>query len=237
MNALNLPYHLERDYHQIKTKLGRFLEEVDYFITKKVGKAGRMLSWHLEKVATFVKSTGGGIRTNYGRQYQIGRIGGNFLIVSGDENDPRFHDAHAVEPMIKLHEKIFGDFALKSFACDRGYYSLTNQQYLEFKLDYPSKEISLSLQEFVLPKKGIMDWDMPEQGRQLYWRRSGVEAMIGHAKKGGELGRSRAHSDLGMLGSGYQAILGVNLRQFMNHQSVRFNQLIKEASDKADSQE
>ncbi|MFO1259151.1 MAG: hypothetical protein U1E78_12180 [Gammaproteobacteria bacterium] len=55
-------------------------------------------------------------------------------------------------------------------------------------------------------------------------RRSGIEALIGHAKQKGQLGRSRMKSDKSAESSGYTAILGFNLRQFIRHQAGKMAQ-------------
>ena len=44
-------------------------------------------------------------------------------------------------------------------------------------------------------------------------RRSGIEALIGQAKQGGQLGRSRMKNDPNTEAAAYAAVLGLNLRQ------------------------
>ncbi|STX81524.1 transposase IS4 [Legionella busanensis] len=51
----------------------------------------------------------------------------------------------------------------------------------------------------------------------LHNRRAGIEALISHAKSGGQLGRSRMKSDNTTLSAGYTAILGFNLRQLTRY--------------------
>ena len=44
-------------------------------------------------------------------------------------------------------------------------------------------------------------------------RRAGIEPLIGHIKRGGQLGRSRMKKDASTKAAGYTAVLGFNLRQ------------------------
>lgn len=52
-----------------------------------------------------------------------------------------------------------------------------------------------------------------EESEQLANRRAGIEPLIGHAKRGGQLGLSRMKNDRNTESAGYAAILGFNLRQ------------------------
>jgi hypothetical protein len=45
----------------------------------------------------------------------------------------------------------------------------------------------------------------------------GIDPVIGHAKHGGQLGRSRMEQDETTLAAGYGAIGGFNLRQLVRH--------------------
>lgn len=51
----------------------------------------------------------------------------------------------------------------------------------------------------------------------MHNRRAGIEALIGHAKHGGQLGRSRMKSDKTTKSAGYAAVFGFNLRQLTRH--------------------
>ncbi len=44
-------------------------------------------------------------------------------------------------------------------------------------------------------------------------RRAGIEPLIGHIKRGGQLGRSQMKKDESTKAAGYTAVLGFNLRQ------------------------
>ena len=52
---------------------------------------------------------------------------------------------------------------------------------------------------------------------RLVNRRSGIEPLIGHAKHGGQLGRSRMKQDETTMAAGYSAVGGFNLRQLVRH--------------------
>ncbi len=53
---------------------------------------------------------------------------------------------------------------------------------------------------------------------RLQNRRAGIEPLIGHAKHGGQLGKSRMKSDTATLAAGYGSILAFNLRQMIRWQ-------------------
>lgn len=54
---------------------------------------------------------------------------------------------------------------------------------------------------------------------KLHNRRAGIEALIGHIKHGGQMGRSRMKSDRTTLSAGYAAVLGFNLRQLKRYET------------------
>lgn len=62
--------------------------------------------------------------------------------------------------------------------------------------------------------------DMPSKEIQerLRDRRAGIEPLIGHAKHGGQLGKSRMKTDAATLAAGYASVLGLNMRQLIRHQ-------------------
>ena len=60
----------------------------------------------------------------FGRVFQIGRIGGNFLIALC--TGVQLADKKAVKPMLEKHEELFGAETLHSLATDRGYHSKKN---------------------------------------------------------------------------------------------------------------
>ena len=70
-------------------------------------------------------------------------------------------------------------------------------------------------------KQGLPSKDIRERLRD---RRAGIEPLIGHAKHGGQLGRSRMKSDAATLAAGYGSILGFNLRQLIRHQAGKMKE-------------
>ena len=65
----------------------------------------------------------------FGRAFQLGRIGGNFLVV-GQCTSIYMPDAPSLPAMLQLHQNLFGVSVLQSIATDKGYYSYDNEQLL-----------------------------------------------------------------------------------------------------------
>jgi hypothetical protein len=63
----------------------------------------------------------------------------------------------------------------------------------------------------------------PKVQERLRHRRAGIEALIGHTKLGGQLGKSRMKSDAATLAAGYASVLGFNLRQISRYQKQRLS--------------
>ena len=106
---------------------------------------------------------------------------------------------------------LFGEGTLGSFGTDKGYYSHANVSaakktagIIELNIQKPGPDRSRSMVE-------------REAQLAMVHRRSGIEPLIGHAKQGGQLGRSRMKSDKTTLASGYGAVTGFNLRQLVRH--------------------
>jgi IS5 family transposase len=120
-------------------------------------------------------------------------------------------DKAALHPMIVEHQHLFGKGILKSLGMDQGYYSEANRRCLRW-LE--------GLEEFCLPRPLDPEHQSPNataiQARLLN-RRSGIEPLIGHAKQGGQLGKSRMKKDETTLAAGYASIGGFNLRQLIRH--------------------
>jgi transposase, IS5 family len=146
-----------------------------------------------------------------GRACQLGRIGGNCLLVAPCTS-VRMEDNASVRPMIRAHQKVCGQDVWASCGMDQGYDSPANHQYWQ----------SLAgLKEFCLQQPGLdisrRGEDAAETYRRLVNRRSGLEPLIGHATQGGQLGQSRMKTDETTLAAGYGAIGGFNLRQLIRH--------------------
>lgn len=193
-----LPWNIKRTVEQIKTHAKKYLDDVDYFIKNQTMKSGKILSFHLHDVACIVKGKIGKDK-EFGRVFQIGRLGGNYLIVL-QSTSVRQEDKKSLIPMVNEHEIIFGEKILKSCGSDKGYYSTCNVKALENRIE----ELAIQIPGNV--KKQI------DINQELINRRAGIEPLIGHVKKYG-LEKSKMKSDESTLASGYRAVLGFNLNQ------------------------
>jgi hypothetical protein len=114
--------------------------------------------------------------------------------------------------LITAHQLLFGERTLQSFGTDKGYYSAANRKYLR---------ALPSLEEFCLQQPGLDSGSLLESDAAAYARlvdrRAGIEPLIGYAKQGGQLGKSRMKQDETTLAAGYASIGGFNLRQLIRH--------------------
>jgi hypothetical protein len=147
----------------------------------------------------------------FGRAFQLGRIGGNFLVV-GQCTSLYMPDAPSLPAMVQLHQNLFGTGVLSSIATDKGYYSYENEQLL---IKTGIAEIQLPRPERTLDAPSVTtSWPIRQE---LHDRRAGIEPLIGHTKQGGQMGRSRMKSDETTKSSGYTAVFGFNLRQLTRY--------------------
>jgi hypothetical protein len=194
-------WNIKRTINQIQHHAVKYLADVKYFIKTQTMKAGKILSFHLNKVACIKKGKAGKDK-EFGRAYQLGRIGGNFLIVL-PSTTIREEDKISLLSIVTEHENIFGKNVLKSITADKKYYSnkniieLENKKISEIGIQYPCN---------IKNKYEISE--------ELKNRRAGIEPLIGHAKKYG-LGKSKMKSDDATLAEGYRAIMGFDLHQFI----------------------
>lgn len=200
-----LSWNAQRSMQQLEYAMAYFASVKQYVETGTASQTKR-LSLHLNEVACFNKKKAHK-KYEFGRAFQIGRLSkGNFLFV-GKSNDVRMDDKKSFIPMLQEHENLFGKNTLQSVATDKGYYSNKNVKALVSKnisqigIQVPgnTKNKNITLSE--------------EDSEHLVNRRAGVEPLIGHAKHGGQLGRSRMKNDRNTESAGYAAILGFNLRQ------------------------
>lgn len=147
----------------------------------------------------------------FGRQFQIGRIGNNF-VYSIPNSSLHMPDAFNFKPMLQQHIELF-QTPIESVATDKGYYSKDNEKVaLDFKIDQVG--VQRPIRKLDKPPDNPID---DEQLQALINRRAGIEPIIGHLKRHWQLGRSRMKSDRTTESSGYCAMLGFNLRQMMRH--------------------
>ena len=108
--------------------------------------------------------------------------------------------------MIAEHSRIFGEGVLESIGTDKGYYSATNT-----KAAVTTEIAEIGIQ---CPKNAKLKGEPnKELAKKLGNRRTGIEPLIGHAKRMG-LAKSSMKSDNATLASGYRSILAFNLKQF-----------------------
>lgn len=204
-----LPWNIRRAADQLRSHAWRYLLDVGHFTRTHTIKAGKALAFHARAVACIRKGKVGK-ENEFGRVFQLGRIKGNFLFVLASAS-LKMEDKQSLVPMIEEHAAVFGRGKLKSASADKGYWKAKNQRALI------SRRIESGLQRPVNIKsrQGVPD---PEAQERLRNRRAGIEPLIGHAKQGGQLGRSRMKSDAATLAAGYASVLGFNLRQLIRAQ-------------------
>jgi len=205
-----LPWNVRRAVEQINSHAWRYLLDVGHFTRTHTIKVGKVLAFHAQAVACIRKGKIGK-ENEFGRVFQLGRIKGNFLFILASTS-LRMEDKHSFVSMLAEHATIFGEGSLNSASADKGYWSSKNQRALA------SRRIVSGLQApaNIKNRRGLPS---PEVQERLRNRRAGIEPLIGRAKHGGQLGRSRMKSDAATLAAGYGSVLGFNLRQMIKKQS------------------
>lgn len=205
-----LPWNIQRAAKQIKEQGWRYLLDVAHFTREHTIKAGKVLSFHAKQIACIKKGKVGKDK-EFGRVYQLGRIKGNFLFVL-ESTSIRMNDKESFAPLLEEHAALFGAGVLKSASADKGYWSAKNQRELK---KHGVTENGLQRPENLKSMIGRPSREVEEKLRD---RRAGIEPLIGRAKHGGQLGRSRMKSDAATLAAGYGSVLGLNLRQLSRKQ-------------------
>jgi transposase, IS5 family len=205
-----MPWNIRQALDRVHEHCSTLFLHVASFLCRGVVVSDKALSFHAQTVSCFNKGKAAkGLQ--FGRAFQLGRIGGNFLLV-GACTSIRMEDKAAVRPMIEEHQRLFGAGVLTSAGTDKGYDSGANRKYLQ------SLE---GLKECCLQQPGLdpstLSGSDAETYTRLVDRRAGIEPLIGHAKQGGQLGQSRMKTDDATLAAGYGAIGGFNLRQLIRH--------------------
>ena len=202
---LGLKWNAKRALDQLLDHGEDYLESSKRYIETGKNKSGKRLSFHLSEVECFNKGKEHK-KYEFGRAFQLGRIGGNFMIV-GKCTTTRMDDKKSLKPMLDQHQDLFGKGSLISLGTDKGYYSRKN---VNEAIKRSVKKIGI--QSPCNVKNKIIELPIEEE-EALYNRRAGIEPLIGHAKQGGQLGRSRMKKDDTIKSSGYASVLGFNLRQ------------------------
>src|SRR5262249_26159185 len=175
-----MPWNIRRAWEHVQAHCSTYFLHVASFLCRGVVVPDKALSFHAQAVRCFNKGKAAkGLE--FGRAFQLGRIGGNFLLVAACTSI-RMEDKAAVRPMIEAHQDLFGAGVLTSSGMDKGYYSSANRQYLQ------SLE---GLKEFCLQQPGLAPCTLLESDAETYTRlvdrRAGIEPLMGHAKHGGQL--------------------------------------------------
>lgn len=179
--------------------------DVAHFIRTHTLKPGKILSFQCFAVACLRKGKGGK-ENELGRVFQLGRIGGNFLIPFTC-TDVRMEDKPSLLPAIVQHRSIFGVGVLKAVGTDTGYYSVNNIR--------TAQKAGVDATGVQRPRH-VRECPPEEAVRPLRNRRAGIEPLMGHVKTFG-LGKSKMKSDQTTLASGYRAVTGFNLCQLLRH--------------------
>ena len=200
---------LQRAMEMLRWRGAMLLQNIHGYIFENVVNT-TISSLHAYEVGCFNKGKlNKGLE--FGRAYQLGRIGNNFLFV-GRCTSVHMPDAQSLPKMLAEHQQLFGKDVLQSVAVDKGYYALENEQLLikmgvpDIHLPRPNRTLNAAPETTPWPVRQL-----------LHNRRAGIEPLIGHAKHGGQLGRSRMKSDETTKSVGYAAIFGFNLRQLTRH--------------------
>lgn len=211
----NLPWNIRRSYESIINDAWRYLLDVGHFTRTHTIKVGKLLSFHAKAVAC-IKKGKIGKEFEFGRVFQLGRIKGNFLFVI-ESTSIEMNDKLSFIPLLMEHSKLFGDQIIGTIATDKGYWSTKNHQKL--------LELQVHGEGLQRPSKVKVNPNNLHLEEHLRNRRAGIEPLIGHAKKGGQLGKSRMKSDSATLAAGYGSVLGLNLRQMIRHQQGKLKKL------------
>jgi IS5 family transposase len=119
-----LPWNIRAKVDQIREHTTKYLKAVRHFIRTHKMRVGKILSFHLREVACIKKGKVGKDK-QFGRVFQLMRIGGNFILPLSAK-EVRNEDKKAITPMLEEHGRVFGKGSLKSLGSDKGYYSGSN---------------------------------------------------------------------------------------------------------------
>ena len=204
-----LPWNVQRSLNILESQAWRYILDVAHFIRHHTIRPSKILSWHAREV-TCIRKGKIGKENEFGRVFQLGRISGNFMFVAASTS-LRMDDKSSFLSILRDHQRLFGSGTLKSLSADKGYWSMNN---LKALLSENIKEPGLQRPSNIKSRLGRFDEDREQK---LANRRAGIEPLIGHVKKGGQLGRSRMKSDTATLAAGYASVSGFNLRQLIRY--------------------
>lgn len=189
---------------QVCEKGGPYLADVENYIRTGTMAKEKLLCFHLEQVKCLPKGKVGK-RYEFGRVFQLGRLGGNFLLV-GRANSVVNSDRSAVSHMVAEHERLFGKGVLGSCGADRGYESPQINQCLD---DHNVEKNGIQA------RKGTSETLTSEELTAHRNRRAGIEPLIGHLKNEFGMKKSRMKSDRTTLAAAYRSVTGFNLKNII----------------------
>jgi len=204
-----LKWNIKQGLEQLKNQANGYLEAVAYFIETHTMKEGKPLAFHA-KAITCIRKGKVGKENEFGRVFQLARLGGNFMMIM-KSTSLREEDKPSVKPFIEEHQEAFGKGQLDSVGADKAYFTKKNVLYLREFVD------QVHLQQPINIKNDWSGLD-EETKEEMSNRRAGIEALIGHLKNKWGLRRSKMKSDETTLASGYRSVLGFNLHQLIRHQ-------------------
>jgi IS5 family transposase len=202
---LSIPWNIHRALKTLQNHGRQYLKDVAYFIEHHKMWPSKRLSFHAEAIACIRKGKTGK-ENEFGRVFQLGRIGGNFMVAYLCLN-VRMEDKLTLETTVKEHGVIFGPQVLKSVGTDKGYYSQHNIKSIS--------GLGINTHGIQRPAN-TKKQPYGEEVRQLRNRRAGIEPLIGHVKEFG-LRKSKMKSDEATLSSGYRSVMGFNLHQLKRY--------------------
>jgi len=212
----SLKWNLKKVIQALKNQAHEYLEAVLYFIENHTVKEGKLLAFHAKAVVCIRKGKAGKAN-EFGRVFQLGRLGGNFMMVKR-ATTLREEDKTMIKPFIKEHQKLFGKKTLKSAGTDKGYFSAK-----------AVKDLKTEIKELYIQQPANMkkDWSGLDEAskERLRNRRAGIEPLIGHLKNKFGLRKSRMKSDETTLASAYRSVLGFNLHQLIRHQQGLYSKV------------
>lgn len=187
----SLPWNVRFAFETIKNDAWRYLLDVAHFIRTHHIKPGKLLSFHAKDVEC-IKKGKVGKDNEFGRVFHLGRLAGNFMIVL-ESTSIKMNDKESFIPFMSEHQNLFGEGSLKSIATDKGYWSATNKNHL--------KGLGVTSVGMQKPRNLKQERSDPALEVALRNRRAGIEPLIGHIKRGGQLGKSRMKSDTATMNS------------------------------------
>lgn len=200
----SLPWNIQSACKTVGSKAWDYLLDVAHFTRTNTVRKSKLLAFHVTAAVCISKGKVAK-KHEFGRQIQIGRIGGNFLVPLS--TDVKMEDKKSLLSMVENHIQLFGQGRLKEIGTDKGYYSHKNLKTIStmgINVDGVQRPVTVKLQ----PPTEVV--------QQLRDRRAGIEPLIGHLKSFG-LRKSKMKSDEATHSSVYSCTMGINLHQLLRN--------------------